>query len=77
MVRRLIKRQFTSIKTTINDNSKIDFVWVGRATRRWQPKTKEFKAGDPPFFMREYWFNTQKMHFSSKKVHFLLHPDKF
>jgi hypothetical protein len=51
MVRRLIKRQFTSIKTTINDNSKIDFVWVGRATRRWQPKTKGFKAGD-----RLFWF---------------------
>jgi hypothetical protein len=70
MVRRLIKRQFTSIKTTINDNSKIDFVWVGRATRRWQPKTKEFKAGDPPFFMREYWFNTKNALFLKKSAFF-------
>ena len=28
----------------------ISFVWVGRATRRWQPKTKGFEAGAPPFF---------------------------
>ena len=49
----IIKRQFTTIKTTINDNSKIDFVWVGRATRRWQPKTKGFKAGSRLFSWRK------------------------
>ena len=27
----------------------ISFVWVGRATRRWQPKTKGFKAGNRLF----------------------------
>ena len=26
------------------------FVWVGGATRRWQPKTKGFEAGDRLFF---------------------------
>ena len=27
------------------------FVWVERATRRWQPKAKLFKAGDRLFFV--------------------------
>ena len=35
----------------------ISFVWVGRATRRWQPKTKGFKAGERLFLWREGWFN--------------------
>ena len=29
----------------------ISFVWLERATRRWQPKTKGFRAGDRFFFV--------------------------
>ena len=32
-----------TIKATIIDNSKIIFVWVGRATRRWQPKQNKLR----------------------------------
>ena len=42
------------------------FVWVGRATRRWQPKTKGFKAGDRLFLWGEGWFNTKKSWFNGK-----------
>ena len=35
-----ILRQLLTIWMTIHDNSKGYFVWVERATRRWQPKTK-------------------------------------
>ena len=36
------------------------FVWVERATRRWQPKAKGFRAGTA-FFVEEGWFNGHEL----------------
>ena len=42
------------------------FVWVGRATRRWQPKTKGFRAGTAFFRGGKGWFNIKKSWFNIK-----------
>lgn len=49
------KRSFEpSGEMRINDNLRGYFVWVGRVTRHWQPKTKGFQAGDRLFSWGKY-----------------------